>query len=96
MRLSQESVNIIKKTFLSHFDDARIFLFGSRVDDTKKGGDIDLFVITSQDITLKDELMILAKLELNGIARKIDLVLDTPKRNKDKFFQTIKHEAIIL
>ena len=71
MRLSQESANIIKKTLSTHLKDARIFLFGSRVDDSKKGGDIDLFVKNSQNVSLKDELLILVKLELGGIARKI-------------------------
>lgn len=96
MRLSNTSVDIIKSTLSKHLKDAHIFLFGSRADDTKRGGDIDLFVKTSQNVSLKEELFILAKLELNGIARKIDLVLDTPQKNKDTFFQSIKDEAIPL
>jgi len=96
VRLSREYINIIKSTLLTKISDAQIFLFGSRVDDTKKGGDIDLFVVTSKKITLKDELSILAQLELNGLVRKIDLIIQTPQNNKKDFFNTIKEKAILL
>jgi len=96
MRLKKDDVKKIKKVIYTKISDAKIFLFGSRVDDTKKGGDIDLFIETSQDIKLKDELSILTLLELNGITRKIDLIIQTPSRDKSEFFKTIKSEAIIL
>jgi len=28
------------------FKDGKIFLFGSRVDDTQRGGDIDLYIVS--------------------------------------------------
>jgi hypothetical protein len=50
MRLTTEQANIIKQKTAKVFgDNARVFLFGSRVDDTKKGGDIDLFIDTTID-----------------------------------------------
>lgn len=53
---------------------ARVYLFGSRVDDAKKGGDIDLLVM-SDKLTLDDKRTIKMKLyELIG-EQKIDLVL---------------------
>jgi len=51
MRLTQDQIAAIKQT--SHAvlgDGARVILFGSRVDDTKKGGDIDLLFETDQPI----------------------------------------------
>lgn len=33
--------NKIKEAIYNSFGDVKIYLFGSRVDDTKKGGDID-------------------------------------------------------
>jgi len=44
MRLTEFEINSIKKAFLESFQDGKIYLFGSRVDDTKKGGDIDLYL----------------------------------------------------
>lgn len=96
MRLEKKDIQNIKEVIHSKISDAKIYLFGSRVDDAKKGGDIDLFVKTSQDIKLKDELTILTLLELNGILRKVDLIVDTPNRDKSEFFKTIEKEAIIL
>jgi predicted nucleotidyltransferase len=44
MRLTQNEKDSIKKTFLEVFGEGEIYLFGSRVDDSKRGGDIDLFI----------------------------------------------------
>ena len=44
MRLSTYEINSIKDTFKETFKDGKIFLFGSRVDDNKRGGDIDLYI----------------------------------------------------
>ena len=40
----------------------QIYLFGSRLDDSKKGGDIDLFIV-SKDIDYEKKLKIRAKLK---------------------------------
>ncbi len=44
MRLLPWQQESIKKSFKTHFKDGKIYLFGSRIDDRKKGGDIDLYV----------------------------------------------------
>ena len=45
MRLSNQTQQIIRKTVAEIFgQEANIILFGSRVDDTAKGGDIDLLI----------------------------------------------------
>ena len=44
MRLTPYQQNIIKQTFKQHFESGVIKLFGSRVDDKLKGGDIDLYL----------------------------------------------------
>jgi len=49
MRLTQEQIDTIKQTAHAVLGaDARVTLFGSRVDDSKKGGDIDLLFETDQ------------------------------------------------
>lgn len=54
MRLNQFEVQSIIETFESIFGpEDHLWLFGSRVDDTRKGGDIDLFI---ESALLREEL----------------------------------------
>lgn len=74
MRLKDSEQFAILSTVQSLDKDARVYLFGSRVDDTKKGGDIDLLIM-SEKLTRDDKRTIKIKLyELLG-EQKIDLVV---------------------
>lgn len=48
MRLEEYEVAAIKKAIESLDCNARIHLFGSRADDEKKGGDIDLLIFSGK------------------------------------------------
>ena len=74
MRLKESEQSAIRTTIKCFDPNARVYLFGSRVDDTKKGGDIDLLVM-SGSLNRDDKRTIKAKLyELLG-EQKIDIVL---------------------
>ena len=45
MRLTQEEIKKIKEVIFKIFGKSKIFIFGSRIDESAKGGDIDIFVI---------------------------------------------------
>ena len=48
MRLTEQQIQTIKQVVVMLAgDSAKITLFGSRVDDTKKGGDIDLLIYSN-------------------------------------------------
>jgi predicted nucleotidyltransferase len=96
MRLLKEEASIIKKTILKYIKDAKIILFGSRVDDNKRGGDIDIFVQTNQEVTLKEQIKILTDIEMNGVLRKVDLVLKTPTSKEQPIFKTAIQEGVLL
>lgn len=50
IRLSKEKIDFVKSGILNQFPDARIYLFGSRVEQTEKGGDIDILVLTEKPL----------------------------------------------
>jgi len=76
MRLTDYEIDSIKKTFHKVFGSGKIYLFGSRVDDNKKGGDIDLYVQVevAQDMLIK-KIDFLAKLKEKIGDQKIDVVI---------------------
>ena len=96
MRLNTNEITIIKNTILKYVHDAKIILFGSRVDDNKKGGDIDICVESKDNISLSTKLKILTNIELLGVHRKVDLILKTPNNSVQEIFKTINKEGIVL
>jgi predicted nucleotidyltransferase len=83
MRLNKSEIEVIKSV-ISEFDsDAEVKLYGSRVDDAKKGGDIDLLII-SDKITFSEKLSILIKLKENIGDQKIDILIYDPNKTFHK------------
>jgi len=54
MRLIQSDINIIISAFNRYLGSGKLFLFGSMLDDQKKGGDVDLYVEYDKNISFKD------------------------------------------
>ncbi|MEL5848166.1 nucleotidyltransferase domain-containing protein [Candidatus Igneacidithiobacillus taiwanensis] len=78
MRLSPEQVAQIRQTAAESFGpEARVWLFGSRVDDRKLGGDIDLLVESDQDFPVQALLRTQARME-SALRLPVDLVVQTP------------------
>ena len=96
MRLDDNEIEIIKSNILKYIDDAKIMLFGSRADDAKRGGDIDIFIQTKHKVSLSDKLNILSDIEIDGIERKVDLVIKTPFKKRQSIFEIAEKEGIIL
>ncbi len=76
MRLSSRLQDLINTAAKESFGNVNVYLFGSRVDDFKKGGDIDLAIQTSvpKDIFRKQKAKFLAFLIRRGYDLRIDLV----------------------
>jgi len=73
MRLKKFEIEAIKLTIEKYDKDAQIYLFGSRTDDTKRGVDIDLLIISNK-IDKRDIRKI--KIELYDLIgeQKIDII----------------------
>ncbi len=94
VRLTQEEIRVIKDTIKKYDENAKIVLFGSRVDLNKKGGDIDLLVI-SKKLKLMDKLKILREIKNFLGERKIDLII-TDNVKKSAFYELAYEEGVEL
>lgn len=77
MRITDTEKELIKKAFYESFGHGKIYLFGSRVDDSKRGGDIDLYLCPSQkyDDERERRKKFLIKLDEYIGEQKIDAVM---------------------
>ena len=93
MRLNTDQIQAIRYAATTTFgDDAAVWLFGSRVDDAKKGGDIDLLVRPAPiaaDQPFAKKIRMLTLLERLLGERKIDLVIEQP--NDSRPIVTVAH-----
>ena len=96
MRLTQREIVQIKNNVFEVFGEkSRVFLFGSRVDDTKKGGDIDLYIEAERiENEIEQEIRLWSKLQLVLGEQKIDVVL--AKDSKRLIEQEAKRTGILL
>jgi len=94
MRLYQEQIDVLKDTLKIISANAQVYLFGSRVDDTKKGGDIDLLVV-SKEMTKKDLRRLRIEFFKYFGEQKIDIVLDDGEF-KNQFTKHIIQKAVLL
>lgn len=96
MRLEKIVLNKIKEAINDSFGDVNIYLFGSRVNDAKKGGDIDIAVDTALDSLefRKKKIKFLTNLFKKDFHLKIDIVnLNT----KDEFLKKqIEKDGILI
>ena len=77
MRLSKKYQEVIKEKFQTFFKEGEIYLFGSRVDDTKKGGDIDLYLVAKDHSDLfRKKIKFLSQVKKELGEQKIDIVFN--------------------
>lgn len=94
MRIKPEQVELTITVIHRYFADAAVWLFGSRVDDAKKGGDFDFYIETAQtDIALP---MARARGELTDtMGIKVDLTVNN-HTNDRAIFRIAKSSGIRL
>ena len=77
MRINDRMVDQIRKSFSEIFHNGSIYLFGSRVDDNLKGGDIDLYIETEDKSDLfEKKIKFLARLKRSIGEQRIDVVFN--------------------
>ena len=93
MRLEQNEISAIKSAVFDFDDLAKVFLFGSRVDDHAKGGDIDVLVL-SQAISRREQIAIKRAIFDQIGEQKIDLIVESDL--SQPFTRLILEKAILL
>jgi len=91
MRLTEEEISTIKSAINSRFGAVqRIMLFGSRVDDVKRGGDIDLLVETTEGGRIAFLHQAEAKSDIQFALgdRKIDMIVAHPEGSEEDLRDT--------
>jgi len=95
MRLTTSQIETIRQAARQSFGaDARLWLFGSRVDDAKRGGDVDLYVEPTQGNTLLSTLRCKISLE-DSLDLHVDLIVKEPGKDKP-IYQLAKTQGVQL
>jgi predicted nucleotidyltransferase len=97
MRLTDSEIAIIKASGQNIFGPkTRIFLFGSRTDGSRKGGDIDLYVETQKPSQIQDKISFITHLKMNLGDQKIDVVVNAPNKKNQRIFHIARQTGIEL
>jgi predicted nucleotidyltransferase len=95
MRITEQEKDVIIDAVKTTDPDAKVWLFGSRVDDTKKGGDIDIAILSE-----KIDKDIMQKIQVRRLIcdkigeQRIDIV--TTNSGKEAIFRLAVAEGIRL
>ncbi|MBI4681330.1 MAG: nucleotidyltransferase domain-containing protein [Nitrospirae bacterium] len=85
MRITPIEKTIIKSSVKRHFGgNANVYLFGSRVDDDRKGGDIDLYITTDMPTSeiIREKIGLLVDIEKGLGEQKVDVVINNHTKQK--------------
>ncbi|HET9113451.1 MAG TPA: nucleotidyltransferase domain-containing protein [Burkholderiales bacterium] len=99
MRLTETQRSLIKSAVARIIGpDSKVWLFGSRVDDSKRGGDIDLLVETEQLIPSRASALcrLEGALVMSLGDRKIDVLLKDGRGSDAPIFQVAKDKGVLL
>jgi len=97
MRINKEYIKSIKRATQELFGHkVKVYLFGSRANDHKKGGDIDLYIETEiKENVFEKKLNLIGSLHKALGEQKIDIVINNFTHHKH-IFDVAKSEGILL
>ena len=99
MRLSSDHISTIKQHTQDIFGaDARVWLFGSRVDDAAKGGDVDLLVESAvmPPSPALASAQLAARASRAMLGRRVDVVLSAPGLLELPIHRIARAEGVLL
>jgi predicted nucleotidyltransferase len=99
MRLTPAQIDAIKSTATAVLGEgAQVTLFGSRVNDTAKGGDVDLMIEVLQDLADPAVMSarIASKVSLAMHGRRVDVLLKAPNLLEQPIHRIAAHQGVAL
>lgn len=101
VRLSNRDLDIIKQAFIKHFQKTdHLWLFGSRVDLNKRGGDIDLYIETTYNDVPKavsSKVAFYTEMQYLLGEQRIDIVLNMINSNYVlPIYEVAKQDGVML
>lgn len=101
MRLTTFEIETLKQAAHDCFDTGAVVrLFGSRLDDARKGGDIDLLIETAledPDQIARAHSLFLARVYAKMGEQKVDVLIDFPKRHQQlHVYQLARQSGVVL
>lgn len=96
MRLTPEQQSCIRSLVREHFGDrARVTVFGSRVDDSRIGGDVDLLLELPQRSRLAEEIKLSAQLE-DTLGIPVDVITTSPTERQTPIVEIARATGTML
>lgn len=95
MRLKKEIADFLREYTRNNFTNAGVYLFGSRTNDDKKGGDIDILLLTDNKLEFRDVSKMRSVFHRTFGEQKIDIVNFTYAET-DPFKEIALEQAIRL
>jgi predicted nucleotidyltransferase len=96
MRLTPEQIHAIKRHTQAVFGaHAVVRLFGSRTDDSLRGGDVDLLVETPDRVPLAAEIKLAARLE-GALGMPVDIITTFPAQKSRPIVKIAKLTGVTL
>ena len=99
MRLTSQQIATIRQVVAEQLgSDARVLLFGSRVDDAARGGDIDLLVETERGLANRaaEASRLAAKLQLALGDQRIDVLIIDPTTRLQPIHRAARETGVAL
>ena len=101
MRLTKDQIIAIKSAVEEELGaHTKTYLFGSRVDDARRGGDIDLLIIPAEqldsDESLDAKIKIRSRLFRTIGEQKVDIVFQAKGSQPDAFMKIARDTGVVL
>jgi predicted nucleotidyltransferase len=93
MRIAKKQLAFLKQEVKKYAPEAKLYLFGSRLNDKKRGGDIDIMILTKEAFPLEQKWEVKIKFYEKFGDQKIDVVTFTFD-DQDNFKKLVLLEGI--